>query len=299
MTINILYGIKDNTIDVTEICLSKLTHNNIITIPKGDWNRANFFSDHLPGKEKKIFIVIDNIKYEYGQNYIIKINMTDLTFKTQNDIEIDDKLNLIHNNLKIKYGELRDELPEQKMVVRYLSGNEKVLEIGSNIGRNSLIIASIVNNDTFVTLESDSHICKQLEENKNLNNFKFHIENSALSKRMLIQKGWETKPSDILEAGYKHVNIISFEELKSKYKIDFDTLILDCEGAFFYILMDMPEILTDIKLIIMENDYWDISHKNYIDSILKKNNFYNDYTEGNGWGPCSNNFFEVWKKSEL
>jgi hypothetical protein len=198
MPINILYGTKDNTKDVTEICLSKLTHNNVITIPKGDWNRKNFFSDHLPGTEKKIFIVINNTEYEYDQNYIIKINMADLTFKTQNDIEIDDKINVIHNNLKIKYGKLKDELPEQKMVVRYLSGNEKVLEIGSNIGRNSLVIASIVNNDTFVTLESDSHIYKQLEENRNLNNFKFHIENSALSKRMLIQKGWETKPSDML-----------------------------------------------------------------------------------------------------
>jgi len=60
--------------------------------------------------------------------------------------------------------------------------------------------------------------------------------------------------------------------------------------------MDMPEILNNINLIIMENDYHDILKKNYIDEILMKNNFFRDYLEGGGWGPCENNFFEVWKK---
>ena len=84
--------------------------------------------------------------------------------------------------------------------------------------------------------------------------------------------------------------------MKVKYNIEFNTLVLDCEGAFYYMLLDMPEMLENIKLIIMENDYWDLNHKNVVDDILMKNNFYVDYTEGGGWGPCSHNFFEVWKK---
>ena len=90
-----------------------------------------------------------------------------------------------------------------------------------------------------------------------------------------------------------HISII---RSKNKYNIEFDTLVLDCEGAFYYILQDIPEILNNINLIIMENDYFDISKKIYIDEILMKNNFNVDYTEGGGWGPCYNNFFEVWKK---
>jgi hypothetical protein len=66
--------------------------------------------------------------------------------------------------------------------------------------------------------------------------------------------------------GFSWVSTITLEQLKSKYNIEFDTLVLDCEGAFYYILMDMPEILNNINLIIMENDYWDISKKNYIDN---------------------------------
>ena len=59
----------------------------------------------------------------------------------------------------------------------------------------------------------------------------------------------------------------------------------------------MPEILDGINLIIMENDYYDISNKIYIDQTLKEHNFYVDYTEPGGWGACADNFFEVWKRT--
>jgi len=296
----IKYGIDNNNSDVTDICLNKLIKNNIISIPSGEDNRSYYFTDPLYGIVKKIFIIIDNISYDYEYFYTIKINIIDNTITTisDNDInnDINNKINIIHSKLNINYGNFNQELPEQKMVVRYLTGKEKVLEIGGNIGRNSLIIASILDNNNFLTLESDINIAIQLKENRDLNNFKFHIESSALSKRKLIQKGWDTLPSDILEDGYNWVNTITLVELKNKYNIDFDTLVLDCEGAFYYILMDMPEILNNINLIIMENDYHNIVHKEYVDNILIKNNFNRDYVEGGGWGPCCNNFFEVWKK---
>jgi len=298
----ILYGIIDNNIDVTDICLSKLMNNNIINIPSGDSNRANFFTDPLFGVLKKIFIINNDIKTEYDDYYQIKINIINNTIEPisiqELNNKINNKINNIHSKLQIKHGSLNEELPEQKMAVRYLTGNEKILEIGGNIGRNSLVIANILgNNDiNLVTLESDDNIAIQLKENRDLNNFKFHIENSALSKRKLIQHGWDTIVSDVLQDGYKWINTITLQELNSKYNINFDTLVLDCEGAFYYILMDMPEILNNINLIIMENDYHDISKKQYIDKILKNNNFYIDYVEAGGWGPCYNNFFEVWKK---
>jgi FkbM family methyltransferase len=215
------------------------------------------------------------------------------------NFEIPQNLDLMHGNLKLKYGGFNDEVPEQIMAITYLTGNEKVLEIGGNIGRNSLIIGYILsqkNNNNFVVLETDPEIAKQLTENRDLNNMKFNIEISALSKKKLIQKYWDTIESDVLLDGYIPVNIISWNELIKKYNINFDTLVLDCEGAFYYILMDMPEILDNIKLIIMENDYHEIEKKNYVDSVLKKNGFYVDYSKAGGWGPCYNNFFEVWKK---
>jgi FkbM family methyltransferase len=295
----IYYGNTETSINVTEICLLKLTNNNNnnnIIIPSGELIRANFFTDPLPGIVKKIIISNNDILTEYDQYTEIIISITNNTITTINENDINNKLYNIQSKLTINYGNFSEELPEQKMAVRYLTGNEKVLEIGGNIGRNSLIIASILQDNNFVTLESDVNIAKQLTENRDLNNFKFHIENSALSNRKLIQRDWETIPSVILLDGYNWVDTITLINLKNKYNIVFDTLILDCEGAFYYILMDMPEILDNINLIIMENDYFDISHKNYIDEILIKNNFIINYSEGGGWGPCYNNFFEVWKR---
>ena len=301
----ITYGIKDNVIDVTKLCKERLlTKNNIIVIPSGDSNRAKHFTDPIVGIKKKIFIENDGIISEYEDNLRIEINIINNSINIENiennsiNIEnIENKLENIHSKLKIKYGTMKEELPEQKMVIRYLKGEEKVLEIGGNIGRNSLVIASILENpNNLLTLESDINISKQLSENRDLNNIKFYIESSALSKRKLIQKDWITKPSETLEPNFKWVNTITLEQLKTKYNIKFDTLVLDCEGAFYYILMDMPEILDNINLIIMENDYHILEQKKYIDNILTKNNFYVDYTESGGWGPCCKNFFEVWKK---
>jgi hypothetical protein len=293
----IYYGVLGHTIDVTDICLSRLTINNIINIPIGDPNRSKYFTDPLYGTLKKIFIEKDGNLTEYNYFDQIKINILDNTINTIYDEDINNSIKNIHSTLKITHGALNEELPEQKMTVRYLTGREKVLEIGGNIGRNSLVIASILNNKTnLVTLESDVNIAKQLTENRDLNNFNFHIESSALSNRKLIQKHWDTMPSDTLIEGYNWVNTITLENLKKKYNIEFDTLVLDCEGAFYYILMDIPEILNNINLIIMENDYKDINHKVYIDNVLKNNNFYVDYVESGGWDPCYNNFFEVWKR---
>jgi FkbM family methyltransferase len=293
----IYYGLKDSLIDVTNICLNKLTKNNIIIIPYGDLIRAHYFTDPFYGVNKQIIIENNDTFTEYDEHRIIKINILDNTIKTITENDINNKITNIHSKLQIKYGNLNDELPEQKMSVRYLTGNEKVLEIGGNIGRNSLIISSILeNSNNLVTLESDINIAKQLKENRDLNNLNFHIECSALSNRKLIQKGWDTIPSDILPEGYNWVNTITLEQLKNKYNLEFDTLVLDCEGAFYYILMDMPEILNNINLIIMENDYYDISKKIYVNDILIQNNFNIDYVESGGWGPCCYNFYEVWKK---
>jgi FkbM family methyltransferase len=305
---NIYYGIRSQYIDVTNICMEKMKNGDIIIIPNDDNVRANYFTDPLCDIHKFIIINNDGNISEYDEYKIIKINIvtkeiTILNSEMDNCINdkmdncINDKLQVIQSKLKILHGSFNEELPEQKMVVKYLTGNEKVLEIGGNIGRNSLIIASILNDSrNLVTLECDPNIANQLNENKNLNNLNFSIESSALSNRKLIQKDWNTIPSNELLPEHNWVNTITLEELKNKYNINFDTLVIDCEGALYYILMDMPELLNGINLIIMENDYFDINEKKYVDDVLKNNNFMVHYIESGGWGPCYNNFFEVWKK---
>jgi len=316
----ILYGTKETNIDVTEFCYEKFMKENIIKIPRDDNVRANFFTDPLFGVVKSIFIIKEDgsiVEYDEMTDIYIDSKTSEIyTDKVPEYISLiyansvsKEKLKNIHSQLKIGYGSFEEEYPEQLMTASYLTGNEKVLEIGSNIGRNSLVINYILSqnnsnktNNNFVTLECDTGIADILKYNRDLNNFDFHIETAALSKRRLIQRGWNTICSDVLLDGYKNVNTITLEELNKKYNIDFDTLVLDCEGAFYYILMDMPEILNNIKLIIMENDYHDINHKKYVDEVLVKNDFYVEYSE-NGCALAKQifpqtfeNFYEVWKK---
>lgn len=301
----ITYGIENDQIDVTEICFGNLV-NNIITIPSNDVVRSNLFPNTIVDPSKYIFITIDNYSIKYDHSKTVYIDLTKKTIHTTDENETIyntlNKLSNIHRNLNIQYGSFNDEFPEQLMAARYLTGNEKVLEIGGNIGRNSLVIASILNqnnNTNFVSLESNFQIACQLRDNRDNNNLFFYIENVALSKRKLIQMHWDTFVSEELLDGYTPVKTITWSDLNNMYNIVFDTLVLDCEGAFYYILMDMPEILNNIKLIIMENDYHNIEHKIYIDEILKSNGFYVDYVESGGWGPCYNNFYEVWKRNIL
>ena len=301
----IYYGSPEKKINVTNFCYITLQKNNKIIIPFNDSCRAALFSDPLHGVLKQVFIVHEGgvtDVYDYKSTIIIDTAMNTVTttipkYNGNNEINHQKTLELQHK-LQIKHGSFEDEYPEQKMSVRYLTGDEKVLEIGANIGRNTMIIASLLKDQrNLVTLESDPNIARQLSDNRDVNGLQFQIEQSALSKRRLLQQGWNTIASDVDVHGYKPVNTITWEELNRKYQIDFDTLVLDCEGAFYYILMDMPEILQNIKLIIMENDYLDVSHKQYVDEVLIKNNFAVDYNEAGGWGPCYDMFFQVWKRT--
>jgi hypothetical protein len=73
----IFYGIENHYVNVTSICLSKLNHNGIITIPAGDNSRSNHFTDQLFGIHKNIKIVYDNDFRIYDEYCSIIIKLVD------------------------------------------------------------------------------------------------------------------------------------------------------------------------------------------------------------------------------
>ena len=317
--IKIEYGTVQSKVVITKPVMSinkpHFNKSGVLMIPKDDIYRSKLFSDPDRNSKKFIFIYLDNTQYKVDELHDIYIDvrtnkiylsgMVNIPNHIVSRFRINEINNLyaIHNTLRLDNDTFVDEFPEQLMALNNITGTEKVLEIGANIGRNSFIIAHLLNkmnNYNFVTLESDPNIYKRLLRNKQLNNLRFFTENAALSKRKLIQRGWNTIPSDKLLEGFTNVNIIDFVQLNKKYNIEFDTLVLDCEGAFYYILMDMPEVLDNIKMIIMENDYKDMDHYLYIAEQLKKKNFSNTYTEpgGNLSFATFNNFYEVWKRDK-
>ncbi len=281
--------------------MRELKKGKFILIPPNDNLRAEYFGDPIVGEQKSIVYKSGDMTCVCGDGNMILVNTENGSISIENrkyaDIVTTKKLYELQSKLSIRHGDFNAETSEQKMCVRYLGGDEKVLEIGGNIGRTSLIISSILKNpQNHLVLESDPQSFQALIENRKINNMCFHLENAALSKRALIQKVWDTIPSDVLLDGYFSVNTITWEHLKQKYRIEFDTLVLDCEGAFFYILLDMPEILDNIKLICMENDYHNYDHKLYVDKVLLEKGFSRIYSEKFGWGQCINFFYEVWNR---
>lgn len=311
------YGINGDYSDITSDMVDRFKTNNIYNLrATNDEMRFRIFvTDPCPGVLKHI-LAIDNKgnkhiyssgeKISVNDDYIFDILDTRKWWRSYGKYFYpeEEQLKSLNQKLKLYNGTFEEEQEEQLMTLKFLNKDAKVLELGSNIGRNTITIATIINDiNNLVTLEPSKIICNCLRYNCDINNLHVNIENKALSYRKLIQKDWDTIPSDITLEGYDEVDTITFEDLEEKYKIKFDTIIADCEGALFYILKDRPNILNNINTLILENDYVDINHKNYVEDLLKNKGFTKVYKKEcdlqiclEKFPECAKEFYTVWKK---
>jgi FkbM family methyltransferase len=204
----------------------------------------------------------------------------------ESEIIIDEakaKLNDIHSKIILIHGSLEEEYDEQLLSVKYIIPTDIVLEIGGNYGRNSCTIASILNDSSnLLVIESDPDNSIKLKENRNNNNLNFLIEDSAISNINLYQKYRTTKPIDEINdiEKWKQINTKTWDEIKNKYNMNFNTLVVDCQGALYYIIKENPDFVESFDKIIIENDFNDIEHKKFVDNNFKKYNFKKIYYEG-------------------
>jgi hypothetical protein len=120
--------------------------------------------------------------------------------------------------------------------------------------------------------------------------------NAAISERKLIQTGWQTIPSETVMPGWNEVPTMPLSKVREKYPLNFDTLVLDCEGAFYHILKDTPEIMDGITTVIMENDFPELAQKEFVDNAFRSRGLQVKVQKPGPWGPCADRFYEVWKK---
>lgn len=210
----------------------------------------------------------------------------------------DQSLAPFHAKLKIIGGTFNDELIEQTMSVKFLRPDDKVFELGGNIGRNSLIIASILNDPkNLVVLESDPNSARTLKNNSMYNGLQFNVVNAALSAQPLIQQGWVTKPGTA-EPGWYPVNTIEWDAIKTLFPLDFTVLVADCEGALYHILHSYPEMLDGIRLILLENDFQTKEEAEWVHNLLRSKGFKDVYSTTGpvAWGHCKDFFWQAWAK---
>lgn len=181
----------------------------------------------------------------------------------------------IHQQLKFTGGSLKDEFPEQLLSIQFIKSSSTVLEIGGNIGRNSCVISSLLDDSSrLVVLETNEDDVKTLATNRDSNGFKFNIENCAISLNKMFQHGWNCVECEVNPGpGWKEVRTASWDYIKTKYNLNFDTLVADCEGGLFYILYQQEHFIDSFKTLIVENDYLDYNKKLYVDGIYEKHGF--------------------------
>jgi len=211
------------------------------------------------------------------------------------DIEntIKQKLNPIHQNLKNfnPFNSLKTEIPEQIMACNFINENDCVLELGGSIGRNSCVINTILKNkNNHLVIEPSIQEAEQLKKNRDNNNLGFNIEICAISDIPLYSRGWYTYTNQV--AGSVPVKTLTYKQIKDKYNLNFNVLVIDNEGNIVKMLKSFPDILNNIRLILIEHDFNSAEDLNYFYSVMKANKFNltekylkNDmYGPGNNWG---------------
>jgi len=155
-----------------------------------------------------------------------------------------------------------------------------------------LMIASILeNSNNLVALEPNTDNLIKLIENREINGFQFHVEDSSLSKVNKKRKNDKIKRSDILFNGYVPVKIIDLKNLIDKY-YQYDALV--CDSQLFNILHDFPDFLNNVKLLVLKNNYEFINHKQFVNQKLIENGFKIKQKEKGGFGCCFTSFYEIW-----
>jgi hypothetical protein len=200
-----------------------------------------------------------------------------------------DILTNIHSNIPhIEGGYMLDELPEQLLTCKYLKHfykpGDTILELGCNIGRNTLVISSIIGQENCKDLtcmdscEYSANVCK-----RNLNRYGFDdvlVLNNAISNIPLIQNKWQTYPlsNPLPSKHFIKVNTISWDIINTTYG-PFTFLFCDCEGALYGILKENDTFLNNIKYIFIENDFDTLYEQGYVETIFKEKGFIRVYSE--------------------
>lgn len=184
---------------------------------------------------------------------------------------LNQKLHRIHSGLQFE-GNLKTEIPEQLMALKHIRSDDCVLELGGSCGRNSCLINSILSKkENHVVVEPSCLELHILRKNRDVNGLKFQIENSAISVNRLFAKGWYTFDHEV--PGSREVRTISFNNLKDKYLINFNVLIIDNEGNFPSMLRSFSNILDNIRLLIIEHDFHSLDDLKYFYKTMKTTNF--------------------------
>lgn len=179
------------------------------------------------------------------------------------------------NNKKIDHANI--EIEEQLLVNQFVEPHHVVLELGARYGTVSCAInKKLANKSMQVSVEPDSRIWTSLETNKQRNNCKFHIVKGVISRKPLeltnldYCDGYGTTSNTCSEST---IPSYTLENIQAIYNLEFNCLVVDCEGCLEMFLDDNPSFLDQLELLIFEADYSNKCNYNKIRQLLRTKTF--------------------------
>lgn len=150
------------------------------------------------------------------------------------------------------------ELMEQLFLQQYIKPTDSVLQLGANIGTSCILVDKLLNDKKVnVCLEPIKEIYDVLVKNKEYNDCGFIPVLGLLSNEKSVKMnkhGSNLEGSFVSKDGELDVTSLTLSELESMVNSKFSVLFMDCEGCFIQVLNDFPEILKDLRMIIIEKD---------------------------------------------
>jgi FkbM family methyltransferase len=143
------------------------------------------------------------------------------------------------------------------------------------------------NKKNHIVIEPDKLIMSSLKKNKKNFKAQFKICEKAISNYPLyftkngtgsyVSKN-KTQNSDLIQT-------ISLEKIMDKYKLNFNVLVVDCEGCICNLFEENPQLYKTLKVIIFEKDkievcnYSKIIKKLELNKFIKVDNLLNDFQQ--------------------
>lgn len=159
---------------------------------------------------------------------------------------------------------------EQKLAYRYIRPYHKVLELGARYGSVSIITNQIVKDkSSHYVVEPDKEVWSALETNMKLNDCEFNILKGVIGsgKHRLVGEGYAKRT--IADSSYGESSIETFD----LPKVDFNALIVDCEGFLETFYNENKELFSKLDLMIVECDEPDKCNYEYLFGEFDKLNF--------------------------
>ena len=169
----------------------------------------------------------------------------------------------------------QEERDEQEQAYKFIEADDIVLELGGRYGTVSGVINSKLNNKkNHVVVEPDENIIPCLTKNRDSNNCDYHILPKIISNsnKKKVESGYGTHYVDST-CDDKANNIISYQEFKEKFPLDFNVLVADCEGCLAEFIKNMGTDFSKINKVIFEADFPNLCDYNEVIKTLENSGF--------------------------